>query len=230
MSENESFKRSHAERVPAERSEGDGKTLSSPRDGGILTISIIGQVEGHYISGDNQKTTKYEHLLPELVAAEQDPEVRGVLFLLNTMGGDVEAGLAIAELIASMSKPTVSLVLGGGHSIGIPLAVAARRSLIVPSATMTLHPVRINGTVIGAPQTYTYFRDMQKRITEFICSHSRAKAEDIEELMMRPDNMATDVGSVLCGSEAVEHGLIDRVGGLRDALSAFEGFSGSPLL
>ncbi|MBE6697208.1 MAG: translocation-enhancing protein TepA [Ruminococcaceae bacterium] len=196
--------------------------------GGILTrgkgenihcLSIIGQIEGHYILPDGQKSTKYEHLIPLLVAIEQDCEVDGLLILLNTMGGDVEAGLAIAEVIASMTKPTASVVLGGGHSIGVPLAVAAKRSFIVPSATMTIHPVRINGLVVGAPQTYTYFSQMQQRIIHFICSHSRAKEDEIHALMMRPDMIATDVGSVIEGKEAVEYGLIDAVGGIDTALA-----------
>ena len=196
--------------------------------GGILTrgkgenihcLSIIGQIEGHYILPDGQKSTKYEHLIPLLVAIEQDCEVDGLLILLNTMGGDVEAGLAIAEVIASMTKPTASVVLGGGHSIGVPLAVSAKRSYIVPSATMTIHPVRINGLVVGAPQTYTYFSQMQQRIIHFICSHSRAKEDEIHALMMRPDMIATDVGSVIEGKEAVEYGLIDAVGGIDTALA-----------
>lgn len=190
--------------------------------GAVYCLPIIGQVEGHYLFTDNQKATKYELVLPRLVELEEDDRVRGVLILLNTMGGDVEAGLAIAELIASLSKPTVSLVLGGGHSIGVPLAVAARRSFIVPSATMTLHPVRLTGTVVGAPQTYTYFHDMQERIVAFICRHSRARADDLRELILRPDQMATDVGTVLEGTEAVEHGIIDAVGGLSDALGCLQ--------
>ena len=185
----------------------------------IHCLSIIGQIEGHYILPDGQKSTKYEHLIPLLVSIEQDPEVDGLLILLNTMGGDVEAGLAIAEVIASMTKPTASVVLGGGHSIGVPLAVAAKRSFIVPSATMTIHPVRINGLVVGAPQTYTYFSQMQNRIINFICSHSKAKADEIHALMMRPDMIATDVGSIIEGAEAVQYGLIDAVGGIDAALA-----------
>ncbi|MBR5880686.1 MAG: ATP-dependent Clp protease proteolytic subunit [Clostridia bacterium] len=184
----------------------------------IHCLSIVGQIEGHYILPDGQKSTKYEHLIPLLVAIEQDTETDGLLILLNTMGGDVEAGLAIAEVIASMTKPTASVVLGGGHSIGVPLAVAAKRSFIVPSATMTIHPVRVNGLVVGAPQTYTYFSQMQKRIINFICDHSKANADQINELMMRPDMIATDVGSVIEGKEAVEYGLIDAVGGIDTAL------------
>ncbi len=185
----------------------------------VHCLSIVGQIEGHYILPDGQKSTKYEHLIPLLVAIEQDAETDGLLILLNTMGGDVEAGLAIAEVIASMTKPTASVVLGGGHSIGVPLAVAAKRSFIVPSATMTIHPVRVNGLVVGAPQTYTYFSQMQKRIINFICDHSRANADQIHELMMRPDMIATDVGSVIEGKEAVEYGLIDAVGGIDTALA-----------
>ena len=157
-----------------------------------------------------------------LVSIEQSEDVDGLLIVLNTMGGDVEAGLAIAEMIASMKKPSVSLVLGGGHSIGVPLAVAARKSFIVPSATMTIHPVRINGLVVGVPQTFNYFREMQKRIIRFICDHSRATPEKIQELMMRPDEMATDVGSIIDGEEAVRYGVIDEVGGLADALEALQ--------
>lgn len=196
-----------------------GGVVAKGADHTIHCLSIVGQIEGHYILPEGQKSTKYEHLIPLLVSIEQDPEVDGLLILLNTMGGDVEAGLAIAEVIASMTKPTASVVLGGGHSIGVPLAVAAKRSFIVPSATMTIHPVRINGLVVGAPQTYTYFSQMQKRIINFICSHSGANADEINELMMRPDMIATDVGSVIEGKEAVEYGLIDAVGGIDTALA-----------
>lgn len=189
----------------------------------IHSISIIGQVEGHYVLGENQKSTKYEHLIPLLVAIEESEDIDGLLVILNTMGGDVEAGLALAEMIASMSKPTVSLVLGGGHSIGVPLAVAAKRSFIVPSATMTVHPVRTSGLVIGVPQTFRHFAEMQKRITDFICRHSTVKAETLERLMMNPDDMANDVGTILDGKEAVAHGIIDEVGGLSNALSSLHG-------
>ena len=184
----------------------------------IHCLSIIGQVEGHYLLGESQKTTKYEHVIPLLVAIEESEDIDGLLIVLNTMGGDVEAGLAIAEMIASMSKPTVSIVLGGGHSIGVPLAVAAKKSFIVPSATMTIHPVRINGLVLGVPQTFRYFENMQKRIIDFITSHSNASADKLQELMMRPDEIATDVGSIVDGNEAVDIGIIDKVGGLSDAL------------
>ena len=200
---------------------GEGGTITVGEPGhGIECMTVIGQIEGHYPLGEGQKATRYEQLIPRLVAAEESRDVRGVLVILNTMGGDVEAGLALAELIASLTKPTVSLVLGGGHSIGVPLAVAAKRSFIVPSATMMLHPVRVNGLVVGAPQTFRYFREMQDRILDFICAHSRAERGKIEGLMMRPDEMATDVGSIVAGAEAVELGLIDAVGGLAEALAA----------
>ena len=184
----------------------------------IHCLSVIGQIEGHYVLPDNQKTTKYENILPELVEINTDPKVSGLLILLNTVGGDVEAGLAIAEMIASMDKPTVSLVLGGGHSIGVPLAVSADRSFIVPSATMTVHPVRINGTVIGAPQTFYYFNRMQDRILDFVANHSKISSERLRELMMKTDEIATDVGSIIDGRQAVEEGIIDEIGGLSDAL------------
>ena len=197
-----------------------GSVVTKNSDISIHTLSIIGQIEGHYILPETQKATKYEHMIPLLAAIEESEEVNGLLVILNTMGGDVEAGLAIAEMIASMTKPTVSLVLGGSHSIGVPLATSAKRSFIVPSATMTIHPVRINGVVVGAPQTYRYLEEMQRRIVKFICDHSRATKEKITELMMRPDEMATDVGSIIEGDEAVEYGIIDAVGGLSDAIGA----------
>ena len=200
-----------------------GGVVARNSDETIHCLSIIGQIEGHYMLPEGQKATKYEHILPMLVSIEQDEDIDGILILLNTMGGDVEAGLAIAEVIASMKKPTVSVVLGGGHSIGVPLAVASKRSFIVPSATMTIHPVRINGLVVGVPQTFTYFNEMQKRIINFICANSRADKDKIYELMMRPDMMATDVGSIIEGREAVEYGLIDEVGGLDKALEALRG-------
>ena len=200
------------------------------KSGGILTegsdiqcLTVVGQIEGHYALGDGQKATKYEHLIPLLVSVEESAHVKGLLVILNTVGGDVEAGLALAELIASMKKPTVSLVLGGGHSIGVPLAVSGKRSFIVPSATMTIHPVRINGTVLGAPQTYRYFRDMQGRIVDFICHHSHIEKAKLEELMMTPDMIATDIGSIIDGREAVACGLIDEIGGLDAALTALRG-------
>ena len=188
----------------------------------IHCISIIGQIEGHYVLPSDQKATKYEHIVPLLVSIERSDEIEGLLIILNTMGGDVEAGLAIAELIASMKKPTVSIVLGGGHSIGVPLAVSAKKSFIVPSATMTIHPVRISGTVIGTPQTYFYFEKMQNRITDFVCKNSSITPEKFKALMLETDQIATDTGSVIEGKEAVEYGLIDKIGGLTDALSALE--------
>ena len=186
----------------------------------IHCLSIIGQIEGHYFLPEGQKATKYEQIIPELVDIEENDEIDGLLIILNTMGGDVEAGMAIAEMIASMKKPSVSLVLGGGHSIGVPLATAAKKSFIVSSATMTLHPVRVNGIVLGAPQTFHYFEEMQKRIVKFICDHSSSTPDIIRELMMRPDELATDIGSIIEGREAVEYGIIDSVGGLSDALDA----------
>ena len=186
----------------------------------IYCISIIGQVEGHYILPPEQKSTKYEHIIPLLVSIEQDDEIEGLLVILNTMGGDVEAGLAIAEMISSMKKPSVSLVLGGGHSIGVPLAVCTNKSFIVPSATMTIHPVRISGTVVGSPQTYYYFERMQDRITKFVSSHSKISEEAFKAYMMKTDQIATDTGSIIDGYEAKECGLIDCVGGLNDAISA----------
>ncbi len=186
----------------------------------IHCMTIVGQIEGHYVLPNETKATKYEHMIPQLVAVDESREIEGLLILLNTVGGDVEAGLALAELIAGMKKPTVSLVLGGGHSIGVPLAVAARRSFIVPSATMTIHPVRTNGLVLGVPQAFTYFRRMQERIVEFVCRHSSISSERFYELCMTTGEMATDVGSVLAGEEAVNEGLIDSIGMLKDAVSA----------
>ena len=201
-----------------ERIEELGSVTTENKRESIHCLSIIGQIEGHYFLPEGQKATKYEHLIPQLVSIEEDDGVDGVLIILNTMGGDVEAGLAIAEMISSMTKPTVSLVLGGGHSIGVPLATSAKRSFIVPSATMTIHPVRITGLVLGVPQTFRYFDDMQKRIINFICEHSKATPEKIRELMMRPDELATDMGSIIEGKQAVEYGIIDKTGGLSDAL------------
>ena len=196
-------------------SAGEGESL-------IHCVSIVGQIEGHYILDQTQKATKYEQLLPLLFSIEQSKDIHGLLILLNTMGGDVEAGLAIAELIASMTKPTVSLVLGGGHSIGVPLAVSADRSFIVRSATMTIHPVRTNGFVIGVPQSFYYFDKMQERILDFISSHSHADKQTLRSLMMDTDELANDVGSILDGTRAVDIGLIDRLGGLGDAVRELE--------
>lgn len=197
-----------------------GGVISKKGGETIHCLTIIGQIEGHYILPTEQKSTKYEHLIPLLVSIEESDEIDGVLIVLNTMGGDVEAGLALAEMIASMTKPTVSLVLGGGHSIGVPLAVSAKESFIVPSATMTIHPVRMNGTVVGVPQTYYYFERMQERIVRFITDHSRVSEEEFHRLLLRTDEIATDVGSIIDGQKAVEIGLIGAVGGLSDALSA----------
>jgi len=197
-----------------------GSVISSSNNETIHCLTIIGQIEGHYLLGEGQKATKYEHIIPLLVSIEESDEIDGMLMVLNTMGGDVEAGLAIAEMVASMSKPTVSLVLGGSHSIGVPLAVSAARSFIVPSATMTIHPVRISGTVVGAPQTYYYFERMQNRITDFVCRHSNVTKEKFTDLLMRTDQIATDVGSIIDGNEAVNIGLIGGVGGLNTAIEA----------
>lgn len=192
----------------------------------IHCLSIVGQVEGHYELPEGQKATKYEHLIPLLVSIEESDEIDGLLIVLNTMGGDVEAGLALAEMVASMKKPTVSLVLGGGHSIGVPLAVSAKKSFIVPSATMTIHPVRISGMVVGVPQTYYSFERMQDRIVDFIVRHSAVTEERFRKMLMRTDQIATDVGSVIDGEEAVSCGLIDAVGGLSDALDALRAMMG----
>jgi ATP-dependent protease ClpP protease subunit len=184
----------------------------------ISCINIIGQIEGHYLLPSNNKTTKYEHIIPLITAIEQDRSVKGLLILLNTAGGDVEAGLAIAELIASMKIPTVSLVLGGGHSIGVPLAVCTDRSFIVPSATMTIHPVRINGLVLGVPQTLDWLNSMQNRITNFVCQHSNVSIEKFQSMLFNTDELVMDIGTVLDGKSAVELGLIDSLGGISDAL------------
>lgn len=184
----------------------------------IHCLNIIGQVEGHYILPAQNKTTKYEHIIPALVAIEQDRSIEGLVIILNTVGGDVEAGLAIAELIASMKTPTVSMVVGGGHSIGVPLAVCAKKSFIVPSATMTIHPVRMNGLVLGVPQTLSYFDKMQERIVRFVCDNSAIKPERFRELMMSTGELVMDVGSVIDGEQAVKEGLIDRLGGLSEAI------------
>ncbi len=211
-----------------EKAEGNG-TTDLIKELGILTsgntfksdiqyINIIGSVEGHTVLPQDNKTTKYEHLIPELVAVEENPEIKGLLLILNTVGGDVEAGLALAELVAGLSKPTVSLVIGGGHSIGIPLAVSADYSFVASSATMTLHPIRTTGTLITAEPTFEYMKRTQERVVDFIVAHSKAKKEDIEEKMNCTDNMANDVGTLLFGEEAVNLGIIDRVGSLSDAL------------
>ena len=184
----------------------------------IHCLTIIGQVEGHYILPEQNKATKYEHVMPQLVAIEQDSDIEGLLILINTVGGDVEAGLAISELIAGMSKPTVSIVLGGGHSIGVPLAVSAKKSFIVPSATMTVHPVRMNGLVLGVPQTLSYFEKMQDRIVSFVVKNSNISENRFRDLMMTTGELVMDVGTVLNGEDAVKEGLIDKLGGLSDAV------------
>lgn len=199
------------------------KELGSSSSGSIHCLTIVGQIEGHQVLPEEAKTTKYEHVLPLIAAIEESPEIGGLLVLLNTMGGDVEAGLAIAELIAGMKKPAVSLVLGGGHSIGVPLAVAAKRSMIAPSAAMTIHPVRINGVVIGVPQTYNYFSRIQERIVSFVTEHSHISREDYVKYMSKTDELANDVGSVIYGREAVKSGLIDQLGTLSDALDYLHG-------
>ena len=195
-----------------------GSAVSRSSRGNIYTLTIAGQVEGHQVLPETAKTTKYEHVMPLLASLEQNEEVDGILILLNTVGGDIEAGLGIAELISGMRKPTASLVLGGGHSIGVPLAVAPRVSLIVPSASMTIHPVRMNGTVIAAPQTFNYFERIQERIVSFVAKNSGISKKKFLSLMLKTGEMAADVGSVIYGEEAVELGLIDRIGGLGDAL------------
>ena len=194
------------------------RELGQSTQGGIHCLSIIGQIEGHQLLQEDMKSTKYEHVLPTIAAIEESPEISGLLVLLNTAGGDVEAGLAIAELIAGMRKPTVSLVLGGGHSIGVPLAVAAKRSFIAASASMTIHPVRVSGIVIGAPQTYDYLSRMQARVTDFVTAHSAITAERFRTLMNNTEQLANDVGTILSGREAVGEGLIDAIGTLSDAL------------
>ncbi|MBR5681857.1 MAG: ATP-dependent Clp protease proteolytic subunit [Ruminococcus sp.] len=184
----------------------------------IHCLSVIGQIEGHYVLAEQNKTTKYEHIIPALVAIEQDRSVEGLLIILNTAGGDVEAGLALAELIAGMKTPTVSLVVGGGHSIGVPLAVSAKRSFIVPTASMTIHPVRMNGTVLGVPQTLSYFDKMQDRIVRFVTKNSSITEKDFRTLLMNTEELVLDVGSVVEGEKAVELGLIDSIGSLGDAM------------
>ncbi len=200
-----------------------GSSTAKSERGCIHCLTIVGQIEGHMILPANNKTTKYEHIMPMLAAVEESEDIDALLILLNTVGGDVEAGLGLAELISGMTKPTASLVLGGGHSIGVPLAVSAKRSFIAPSAAMTIHPVRLNGLVIGVPQTYSYFEKIQERITAFITSNSKIKEEVLIKLMMATGELATDVGSVIYGERAVEIGLIDQLGGLSDALEYLHG-------
>lgn len=200
-----------------------GAVREESRHGSVQCLTVIGQIEGHVLLPETAKTTKYEHVMPLLAAVEQSEEVDALLILLNTVGGDIEAGMGIAELIAGMSKPTASLVLGGGHSIGVPLAVAADRSFIAPSAAMTLHPVRMSGTVIGAPQTFSYLEKIQERIVHFITSNSRIERAELMSLMLKTGELAGDVGSVIYGEDAVRLGLVDEVGGLSDALGYLYG-------
>lgn len=197
-----------------------GSDITKSSKGNIYTLTIIGQVEGHQVLPETAKTTKYEHVLPLLAGIEESDEIDGLLLLLNTVGGDIEAGLAIAEMIVGMKKPTVSLVLGGGHSIGIPLAVCTKKSFITPTASMTVHPVRMTGLVVGAPQTFRYFQRIQEQIADFVTENSGITKEKFEQYMMATGEMATDVGTILYGKEAVSSGLIDKLGGLSDALAA----------
>ena len=197
-----------------------GADLTKGKDGNIYTLTIIGQVEGHQVLPENVKTTKYEHILPLLAGIEESADIDGLLLLLNTVGGDIEAGLAIAEMVAGMKKPSVSLVLGGGHSIGIPLAVCTKKSFITPTASMTVHPVRMTGLVVGAPQTYRYFQRIQEQIADFVTANSAITRDRFERYMMATGEMATDVGTILYGKEAVASGLIDHLGGISDALGA----------
>ena len=200
-----------------------GSTVVKNARGTVLCLTVVGQVEGHTLLPDNVKATKYEHVLPLLAASEQTEDIDGLLLLLNTVGGDIEAGLAIAELAAGMTKPTVTLVLGGGHSIGVPLAVCGKETFIAPTASMTVHPVRMSGTVIAAPETYRYFERIRERIVQFVAANSRVTAERFRELMLASGDMANDVGTVLYGEQAVAEGIIDRVGTLSDALEALYG-------
>ena len=213
MSENADMKKQEQEQIVEL-----GSDITKSSKGNIYTLTIIGQVEGHQVAPETVKTTKYEHVLPLLAGIEESDDIDGLLLLLNTVGGDIEAGLAIAEMIASISKPTVSLVLGGSHSIGGPIAASTDYSFIVPTGTMVIHPVRMSGTVIGAPQTYDYFKQMQDRILGFLSSHCRASKERLEELMLDTGMLTKDLGTILVGSQAVEEGLIDQVGGIREAL------------
>ncbi len=201
-----------------ERMEELGAGLTKSDKGCIYTLTIIGQIEGHQVAPETVKTTKYEHILPLLATIEESEDIDGLLLLLNTVGGDIEAGLAISELIAGMSKPTVSLVLGGGHSIGIPLAVSAKRSMIAPTASMMIHPVRMSGVVVGSPVTYHYFQQIQEQITDFVTENSNISREDFSAYMMATGQIATDVGTIVYGREAVDSGLIDQLGSLHDAL------------
>ena len=205
-----------------------GSDITRNSKGNIYTLTIIGQVEGHQVAPETVKTTKYEHVLPLLAGIEESEDIDGLLLLLNTVGGDIEAGLAIAEMIAGMKKPTVSLVLGGGHSIGIPLAVCTKESFITPTASMTVHPVRMTGLVVGAPQTFRYFQRIQEQIADFVTTNSKISRRKFEQYMMATGEMATDVGTILYGKEAVDSGLIDHLGGLSDALRALHNMIEQP--
>lgn len=204
--------------APLEEIKELGNSTVANARGNIHCLTVIGQIEGHVILPPQNKTTKYEHVIPQLVAIEENDEIEGLLLILNTVGGDVEAGLAIAEMIASMSKPSVSLVLGGGHSIGVPMAVSTSYSFIAPSATMTIHPIRLNGMIIGVPQAYEYFDKMQERVVQFVSKNSNITRERFRELMLKTGELANDVGTVLFGEEAVKSGLINQLGGLSEAL------------
>ena len=200
----------------------DGGSVIENSKGTFYCLSIIGQIEGHYVLDNTQKSTKYDHVIPTLVTLEESDKIDGILILINTLGGDVEAGLAMAEVIASLTKPTVSIVLGGGHSIGVPLAVSADMSFIVPSATMTIHPVRTNGTILGVPQAFDYLERMQNRIINFIVNHSKVNENYFRMLINRTDILVNDIGSILDGNDAVKCGLIDKIGGIKDALDYLE--------
>ncbi len=223
----EEFNNDGDESIPhsEENSLSDGSVTVKRNDSYIHCLTIIGQIEGHYNLPSNSKTTKYEHIIPRIVAVEENPDISGLLLILNTVGGDIEAGLAIAELVSGMSKPSVSLVLGGGHSIGIPLAVCADRSFIVPSASMTVHPVRMNGLILGVPQTLLYLKKMEERVVSFVTRNSSISSERFRELMLNNDELISDFGTVLGGTDAVNEGLIDRIGGLSDALDCLESLS-----
>ena len=201
-----------------------GQTMTPAAESNIYCMTIIGQVEGHLVLPPQNKTTKYEHLIPQLVAAEQNSKIEGIMIVLNTVGGDVEAGLAIAEMISSLTKPTVTLVLGGGHSIGVPIAVAAKKSFIAATATMTIHPIRLNGLVIGVPQTFEYLEKMQERVVRFVTSHSNVTEEKFKELMFKTGELTRDIGTTVIGGDAVKYGLIDEVGGIGQALSQLNQF------
>ena len=216
---NDETQQTDARRLEKEEIEDLGTVTLARGEHVIHCLTVIGQIEGHSEAPQGQKTTKYEHVIPQLVAAQEDPRIEGLLVLLNTVGGDVESGLAIAEMVASIDKPTVSLVLGGSHSIGVPLAVSTDYSFIVPSGTMVIHPVRMNGTVIGAQPTYDYFKQMQDRILKFVVQHSKAEQNRLEELMMNTGILTKDLGTILVGGQAVEEGLIDSIGGIHEAFA-----------